>query len=147
MVLNDNHPSKYRCPHFFLRQPTARLLCITPASNPYISLFAVGFSGSCPQHPLHCSVPASTSHSLLSTPQSIHVCISYFRLVTCHVANASQNVIYKAQCTLASSQFCSAGMRPSCHGARSEMNCLGCKHRLVAVGQESALPSQAEGSA
>ena len=139
--------SMYWRPRFFLRQPTAPLLCIAPTSNPCVNLFAVGFSGSCPQHPLHCSVPASTSHSLGSTPQSIHVCVSYFRLVVCHVANASQNVIYKAQCTLASSQFCSAGMRPSCHSAHSEMNRSGCRHRLVAVGQESALPSCAEGSA
>ena len=100
-----------------------------------------------PTTPLHCSVPASTSRSLGSTPQSIHVRISRSRLVICHVANASQNIIYKAQRTLASSQFCSAGTGPSCHGAHSETNCSGCRHQLVAVGQESALPSRAERSA
>lgn len=39
---------------------------------------------------------------------------------------------------------CSAGTRASCHSAHWEMNCWGWRHRLIAVGQELAMPSQVE---
>lgn len=100
------------------------------------------FSGSCPQQTLHRNIPGSTPCSFGSTPQSIHAHIYYFRLVKCHVANLSPNVIYKAQRTPASSQFFSTGMRPSCHRAQSEMNCRGCRHWLVVVWHESASRSR-----
>lgn len=54
--------------------------------------------------------------------------------------------LLSGHCTLASSQFHSIGTRPSCHGAHSEMNCLGCRHQLVVDRQESALPSRVEKS-
>lgn len=114
--------------------PAQRCTSHQPLRKP----LAVGFSGSRPQHPLHCRVPASTSPSLGSAPQSIHVRTSHFRLVRRHVANASQNVLYKAQRTLASS----AGTRPSCHRAHAGMNCLGCRHCSPQSGRRQPCPAQ-----
>lgn len=50
------------------------------------------------------------------------------QILICHVANASPNITYKARRTPASSQLCSAAVRPSCHRACPETNCLGCRH-------------------